>query len=142
MRDSQGADADEMARQAAGALARWTGVARHDVAIVLGSGWLPAVANLGTEVAEIAVTDLPGFAPPAVEGHPGIIRSLDVGPNRVLAFLGRTHYYEQRGIQAVVHGVRTAAAAGCRAVVLTNAAGGLRPGMKPGDTVVISDHLN
>ena len=88
------------------------------------------------------VTELPGFLPPAVEGHAGRIRSLQVGGTRVLAFLGRTHLYEGRGVEPVVHGVRTAAAAGCRVVVLTNACGGLRPGLSVGQPVLISDHLN
>jgi purine-nucleoside phosphorylase len=56
--------------------------------------------------------------------------------------LGRTHLYEGRGLDGVVHGVRTAAAAGCGTIVLTNAAGGLRDGMAVGDPVLISDHLN
>ena len=130
------------ARAAAAELAHRTGVERHDVAIVLGSGWVPAIDALGTADAELAVTDLPGFLPPAVEGHAGRIRSLEVGDKRVLAFLGRTHLYEGRGVEPVVHGVRVAAAAGCRVVVLTNACGGLRPGLSVGEPVLISDHLN
>ena len=65
-----------------------------------------------------------------------------IGDRRVLVLLGRTHYYEGHGVARVVHGVRTAVAAGCRAVVLTNAAGGLRQGMSVGQPVLISDHLN
>jgi len=109
---------------------------------VLGSGWVPAIDALGTTVAEVSVTDLPGFLPPAVQGHAGRIRSLQVGDKRVLAFLGRTHLYEGRGIDPVVHGVRVAAAAGCHTIVLTNACGGLRAGVSVGDPVLISDHLN
>ena len=60
----------------------------------------------------------------------------------MLAFLGRTHLYEGRGVEPVVHGVRMAAAAGCRVVVLTNACGGLRPDLAVGDPVLLSDHLN
>lgn len=135
-------DPNDLARDAAAVLKRLTGVERHDVALVLGSGWVPAIADLGTTVAEIPNTDLPGFLPPTVEGHAGTIRSIEVGDRRVLAFLGRTHYYEGRGIEAVVHGVRVAAASGVRTVVLTNACGGLRPGMRVGDPVLISDHLN
>jgi purine-nucleoside phosphorylase len=56
--------------------------------------------------------------------------------------LGRTHLYEGHGVDAVATGVRTAAAAGCRTVVLTNAAGGIREGMRVGEPVLISDHLN
>lgn len=130
------------ARAAADVLAGRTGRAAHDVAIVLGSGWLPAIELLGSPDADLPVTDLPGFAPPSVEGHAGRVRSLDVGGRRVLAFLGRTHAYEGHGVEAVVHGVRVAAAAGCRTVILTNACGGLRPGLSVGDPVLISDHLN
>jgi purine-nucleoside phosphorylase len=130
------------ASAAAAVLAERTGVDRHDVAIVLGSGWVPAIDALGAPTSDLPVTDLPGFLPPAVEGHAGRIRSLDVDGRRVLAFLGRTHFYEGRGVEAVVHGVRMAAAAGCRVVVLTNACGGLRPGLAVGDAVLISDHLN
>jgi purine-nucleoside phosphorylase len=130
------------AASAAQALAELTGVARHDVAIVLGSGWVPAIDVLGTADLDIPVTDLPGFLPPAVEGHAGRIRSIRVGEKRVLAFLGRTHFYEGRGVDPVVHGVRTAAAAGCGVIVLTNACGCLKPGVAVGDPVLISDHLN
>jgi purine-nucleoside phosphorylase len=130
------------AAEAAAVLAERTGVPKHDVAVVLGSGWVPALDVLGPPVADLAVTDLPGFAPPRVEGHAGRIRSLELGGVRVLAFLGRTHLYEGGPVEAVVHGVRVAAAAGCRVVVLTNACGGLRPGLRVGDPVLISDHLN
>jgi purine-nucleoside phosphorylase len=130
------------ARAAAEVLAERTGVARHDLAVVLGSGWVPAIEALGTVTAELAVTDLPGFLPPTVEGHAGRVRSLQVGGRNVLAFLGRTHLYEGRGVEPVVHGVRVAAAAGCHTIVLTNACGGLRAGLSVGDPVLISDHLN
>jgi purine-nucleoside phosphorylase len=132
----------EEAAAAADALREATGVASHDIALVLGSGWLPAVDALGDVVAEVDTTDLPGFAPPAVEGHAGRIRSVRAGDRALLVFLGRTHHYEGRGVRAVVHGVRTAAASGCRAVVLTNGCGGLRPEWAPGTPVLISDHVN
>ncbi len=132
----------EAAAQAAARLAELTGVERHDVAIVLGSGWVPAADAIGTPTHDIAVTDLPGFAAPAVLGHAGRIRSIDAGGRRVLVFLGRTHLYEGRGVDAVVHGVRTAAQAGCTVIVLTNGCGGLRADYAPGQPVLIADHLN
>ncbi|WP_148571076.1 purine-nucleoside phosphorylase [Nocardioides caldifontis] len=132
----------EAAREAADRLRDLTGVAAHDVALVLGSGWLPAVDALGETVAEVSAADLPGFAPPAVAGHAGKIRSVRAGDRSLLVFLGRTHLYEDHGVRAVVHGVRTAAAAGCRAVVLTNGCGGLKESWSPGTPVLISDHLN
>lgn len=88
------------------------------------------------------MADVPGFVPPVVQGHGGAIRSVSIGGKRALVFLGRTHLYEGRGVAALAHGVRTAAAAGANLIVLTNAAGGLRHGMRPGQPVMISDHLN
>jgi purine-nucleoside phosphorylase len=134
--------AQELAQQAAEELARRTGVGHHDLALVLGSGWLPAVEALGEATAEIATTDLPGFSPAAVAGHSGKIRSVRAGDRQLLVFLSRTHFYEGRGVQAVVHPVRTAAAAGCRAIVLTNGCGGLDRTWTPGTPVLIRDHIN
>jgi purine-nucleoside phosphorylase len=134
--------AGSAAAAAAAELAQRTGIARHQVAIVLGSGWVPAVAALGAATAELTVGELPGFVPPSVEGHAGRIRSVPVAGRQVLAFLGRTHLYEGRGVDPVVHPVRVAAAAGCRVVVLTNACGGLRPGLSVGEPVLLRDHLN
>ncbi|MDQ1740126.1 MAG: purine-nucleoside phosphorylase [Pseudonocardiales bacterium] len=145
------ADPQQLAVEASQALAERTGAERHDVALVLGSGWLPAVAGLSeraTADVESASTELPGFLPPAVAGHAGTIRSLALegaagtSGKRLLIFSGRTHFYEGRGVAAVVHGVRVAAAAGCAVTVLTNGCGGLRADMRPGDPVLISDHLN
>ncbi len=132
----------ELACDAAVRLAELTGVETHDVALVLGSGWLPAVDALGEVTAELATTDLPGFSAAAVAGHSGTIRSVRAGGRDLLVFLSRTHYYEGRGVAAVVHGVRTAAAAGCRAIVLTNGCGGLKETWSPGTPVLISDHIN
>jgi purine-nucleoside phosphorylase len=77
-----------------------------------------------------------------VAGHAGRIRSIRAGDRDLLVFLSRTHYYEGRGVAAVVHPVRTAAAAGCRAIVLTNGCGGLDPAWSPGTPVLIKDHIN
>jgi purine-nucleoside phosphorylase len=123
-------------------LAERTGVDRHDAVVVLGSGWRPAADALGTATAEVAVTDLGGFPPPTVPGHGGTVRSVPVGGRQVLVFLGRVHLYEGHPVATVVHGVRTAVAAGCRVVLLTNAAGGLRPDLSVGQPVVVRDHLN
>lgn len=135
-------DPHRAARLAAKSLAEATGVAQHDVAVVLGSGWVPAAEVLGDASHDLPVTDLPGFAPPAVEGHAGRVRSVIASGKRVLVFLGRTHLYEGRGVSAVVHGVRTAAAAGCRVIVLTNGCGGLDTTWTPGTAVLIADHIN
>ena len=72
------------------------------------------------------------------------MRSVAIGDTgrRALVYGTRTHHYEGRGVRAVVHGIRTAAAAGCRAVVITNGCGGLRESWAPGTPVLISDHIN
>jgi purine-nucleoside phosphorylase len=131
-----------LAAAAASALVAATGVERHDVAVVLGSGWVPAVAGLGEVRAEVPFTDLPGFPVPEAPGQVGLVASLVCGSSSVLCFLGRVHPYEGHPLDLVVHPVRTAAAAGCGVVVLTNAAGGIRHGMQVGQPVLISDHLN
>lgn len=141
MSDNPSSDPDTLAREAASVLRERTGH-DHDVALVLGSGWRPAADALGTTTAEIPTGDLPGFLPPAVAGHGGTVRSVDVDGTRALVFLGRTHLYEGHGTDVVVANVRTAAAAGCRAVVLTNGCGGLNTSWTPGTPVLISDHIN
>jgi purine-nucleoside phosphorylase len=114
----------------------------HDVAIVLGSGWGDGVSGFEQVGEDIPLATLPGFATPTVAGHGASARSLRAGDARVLAFTGRHHYYESRDVDLVAHAVRTAAAAGCRVVVLTSASGGMREDLAPGDLVVISDHIN
>jgi len=116
-------DPREVAASAARMIAARTGTERHQIALVLGSGWAPAGDRLGETAAEIAIADLPGFS-------------------AALVFGGRTHLYEGRGVRPVVHGVRTAAAAGCHTIVLTNGSGGLEVGWAPGTPVLISDHIN
>lgn len=136
------ADAYARAASAAEALAARTGVARHDVFVVLGSGWRPAADRLGEATVALPASDLPGFLAPAVEGHGAELRSVDLDGRRVLLALGRVHAYEGHALADVVHPVRTAVLAGCRTVVLANAAGGLAAGLAIGQPVLIADHLN
>ena len=134
-------DPATVAAQAAEALTAAVG-GGHDVAVVMGSGWAPAANAFGAAEGSVAIGDLPGFAAPTAVGHGGEVRSVRVGDRKVLLFLGRTHLYEGRGVEPVVHGVRTAAAAGVKTVILTNAAGGLAPDHRVGQAVIIADHLN
>ncbi|WP_127130442.1 purine-nucleoside phosphorylase [Georgenia sp. SYP-B2076] len=142
--DDPATDPSAVAHEAAALLAARTGVERHDVALVLGSGWGGAAALLGETVAEIPATDLPGFSAPAAVGHGGTLTSVRVeGTDKHALVIGaRTHYYEGRGVRRVAHGVRVAAAAGARTVVLTNGCGGLEEGWPAGTPVLISDHIN
>ena len=137
-------DPFEIAAQAAAVIAERTGVERHDVALVLGSGWGQTGDLIGDTLATIDNTDVPGFGAAAVAGHSGVMRSVATGDTgrRALVDGPRTHFYGGKGVRAVVHGVRTAAAAGCRTIVITNGCGGLREEWPPGTPVLVSDHIN
>ncbi|MEP6665492.1 MAG: purine-nucleoside phosphorylase [Nocardioidaceae bacterium] len=129
------------ADEAAKAL-RDKGFGDHDVVIVLGSGWQTAADSFGEAQVVVPMTEVPGFIAPIAEGHGSDLRSYDVGGRRVLALLGRTHLYEGHGPQPVVHGIRTAAALGCRTAILTNANGSFRRDWRPGTCMLVRDHLN
>lgn len=134
--DPFAAAAESAARLAA------AGLSRPDIALVLGSGLAPAADALGPADAEIAFAGLGGLPAPTVAGHVPRVRLVPCGGKRVLVFLGRPHLYEGHSPATVVHSVRTAIAAGCRIIVLTNAAGAIAEGLRPGEPVLISDHIN
>lgn len=145
--DDPATDPFVVAHAAAEHIAEATGVPGHDVALVLGSGWGGAAELVGEVVAEIPTHEIPGFARPSVQGHVATTRSVrveraDGSVRHALVLGGRTHLYEGKGVRRVAHGVRTAAAAGCTAVVLTNGCGGLHVSWRPGQPVLIKDHLN
>lgn len=141
--DDRAADPFEVARTAAAEIAEKTGVARHDIALTLGSGWAKAADLIGETVAEVPATEITGFAASAVVGHTSSIRSIALPSGKHALVMGaRTHYYEGHGVRRVVHGVRTAAATGATTMILTNGAGGIKESWKPGTPVLISDHIN
>jgi purine-nucleoside phosphorylase len=131
---------------AASEIASRTGFASHDVALVMGSGWVGAVDALGLPSYECNAEEITGFFPPAVEGHSGKVRSYEIKDGdrtiRALVFLGRTHLYEGKGMEPVVHGVRTAVKAGCKVIILTNACGGINTAYRVGQPVLIRDHIS
>lgn len=141
--DDPANDPFELAAAAAADIARLTGVDHHDIALTLGSGWGKAADLIGQTTATIPATEVTGFSAPALAGHVGSLRSiLTPKGRRVLVIGARTHYYEGHGVRRVVHSVHTAAATGARTMVLTNGAGGIKAGWKPGQPVLISDHIN
>ena len=110
---SNSSDPKALAAEAAAVIADLTGVAHHDIALTLGSGWGKAADALGETVAVIEADRVPGFHASAVPGHPGTLRSVRMANGKHALIIGaRTHFYEGRGVRAVVHGVRTAAATG------------------------------
>ncbi|MGV3714086.1 purine-nucleoside phosphorylase [Pseudolysinimonas sp.] len=141
--DDPSADPFAIAQEAADQLAAATGVAKHDIALTLGSGWAKAADLLGETVATVPATDIVGFSKPALTGHVGTLRSIALPNGKHALVIGaRTHYYENHGVRRVVHSVRTAAAAGATTMVLTNGAGGVKEHWTAGTPVLISDHIN
>ena len=143
MNTPEDASPSSLASDAAQIISNKTGVDQHDIALTLGSGWAKAADLMGETVSEIPAGDVPGFASSGVPGHTGTIRSIKMPHGKHALVIGaRTHFYEDKGVRAVVHSVRTAAACGAKVMVLTNGAGGIKDHWAPGTPVLISDHLN
>lgn len=139
------AAAADVVRQRSGAPTDDAGSAEPaiDTAVVLGSGWGQAAELLGEVVVDLPADEVPGFRASAVAGHHGRLRVVRTAAGRrVLLVAARTHLYEGHGVDAVAHGVRTAAALGARHVVLTNGCGSLVAEWGPGTAVLLRDHLN
>jgi purine-nucleoside phosphorylase len=133
----------QQAENAARTLLQAAGTDRIDLACTLGSGWSEAAEHLGELVTELDADEVPGFRTSGVPGHSGSLKIIRTPAGKHVLVIGaRTHYYEGRGVDAVAHGVRTAAAAGASVVVLTNGCGGLNPQWSPGTPVLIRDHVN
>ena len=111
------------------------------VALVLGSG-LGALAEAVEDAVPISYGDIPGFAPSTVEGHAGRLVAGVLEGRRILAFQGRYHAYEGHPAPALAMPVRTAAALGAEILLVTCAAGGVNRERRPGDLMLIEDHLN
>jgi purine-nucleoside phosphorylase len=114
-------------------------VAKPTVGLVLGSG----LGALGDRLEQsIPYGDLPGMPLSTVPGHAGNLRLGRIDGVGIACLQGRVHLYEGHDGGAVVFGVRLLAALGCKAVILTNAAGGIAERLAPGDRMLITDHLN
>jgi purine-nucleoside phosphorylase len=111
------------------------------IGIVLGSG-LGALADAVTDSVVVPFSEIPNFPMATVVGHPGRIVAGKLGGVPVLVMQGRVHYYEGYTPQQVTFPMRVLGALGLRAVILTNAAGGIKEGYKIGQLVAIADHIN
>jgi purine-nucleoside phosphorylase len=129
------------AHEAARSLAARTGVARHDVAIVLGDACRSAADALAGFGMELAQHELPGF-PVGRAGQGMTLRSVPVANHRVLVVLGHHQLHEGLGVEVAVHPVRMAVAAGCRAVVLADPCRAIRADLRPGQLVLVHDHVS
>jgi purine-nucleoside phosphorylase len=116
-------------------------IARPSVGIVLGSG-LGAFAGRVRDAVRIPYREIPGFPVPSAEGHAGELVVGTIGGTTVACMAGRVHQYEGYSAQDVVFGVRLLGLLGVKALMLTNAAGGIHPSYAPGHLVLITDHIN
>ena len=111
------------------------------IGIVLGSG-LGAVADAVADPVVVPYAELPGFPAPTVAGHDGRAVLGQVGGVGVAVLQGRAHLYEGGGLDTLREPVRALKAAGAETLILTNAAGSLRPEVGPGALMAITDHIN
>ncbi len=112
-----------------------------DIAIVLGSGWNDSLI-VDKQLCRIPYQDIEGFGAAKVAGHTGEFMLYERHGLRVAAWCGRRHYYEGTGWEKVLFPVEMTRRMGCPRLLLTNAAGGINEKLRPGDFVIIRDHLN
>ena len=129
------------ARSAADAIRSRTGPVQPVAAIILGSG-LGALANQIKDGARVPFADIPGFPSATVAGHAGLFISGTLAGKPVLALAGRFHMYEGHAAALAAFPTRVLHALGARTLIVSNAAGGIRPTFAPGDLMLIRDHIN
>ena len=112
-----------------------------DLGVMLGSGWGDSLAMDETLV-RIPYSDIPGLGASTVKGHTGEFILYRRNGRRIAAWCGRRHHYEGAGWEPVVMPVELLRRMGCRTLLLTNASGGINPALRPGDFVIIRDHIN
>ena len=115
--------------------------AKPKVGLICGSGWSDVVAAF-KERASLAYGDIPGMGSPGVVGHAGKLTWAELSGIETFVFQGRRHWYEGEGWTPVAIPVYLLKQMGAAAVVLTNAAGGVRADLTPGTLMIIEDHIN
>ncbi len=114
---------------------------RPTLAIALGSGFHHVLTELRVD-RKVSCAKIPGFPVPGVSGHAGELIFGRLGGTPVLVLSGRAHFYEGHPMEQVTFPIRTLAALGIRDLLLTSAAGGINPDFRPGDFMVLTDHIN
>lgn len=114
---------------------------RPTLAFVLGSGFQSIISRC-TVVLEVPFSTIPGLPRLSVAGHEGKLLLCHLAKTPLLVLSGRAHYYEGHSMEAVTFAMRVLAAMGVKAVLLTNAAGGINSSLKAGDFMAITDHIN
>ena len=131
----------ESARRTAEVIRSKIGAVAPEAAIILGSG-LGRLADRITDRVAVPYQDVPGFPPPTVVGHSGAVIAGTLGGRRVVALSGRFHMYEGHGAELAGFPDRVLHELGAKNLIVTNAAGGLRKTFRPGDIMLIRDHIN
>ena len=111
-----------------------------EIGIVLGSGLGPLSASIEDPI-EVPYTSIPNFLTSTVSSHAGKMIFGKIGGKHVMCMSGRFHYYEGYDFEQLVLPVRVMKLMGVKTLILTNAAGGANPSYKPGDIMVIKDHI-
>ncbi len=114
---------------------------RAETGIILGTG-LGGLVNEIEISATLSYSDIPGFPVSTVDGHAGRLISGKLGTREVLAMQGRFHYYEGYSMQEVTFPIRVMHQLGITTLIVSNASGGLNPGFRIGDIMIITDHIN
>jgi purine-nucleoside phosphorylase len=131
----------ERAKQTADVIRARIGAEQPEVAIILGSG-LGRLADKITDRRVVPYYEVPGFPPPTVVGHSGAVVAGQLGGKKVVALSGRFHMYEGHDASLAGFPVRVLHELGAPTLIVTNAAGGIRRSFKPGDIMLIRDHIN
>lgn len=129
------------ARAAAAHITSRFGRAQPAAALILGSG-LGGLANQIEEATTIPFAEIPGFPSATVAGHAGVLIAGTLEGKRVLALAGRFHMYEGHAAALAAFPTRVLHALGARTLIVSNAAGGIRPTLRPGDLMLLRDHVN
>ncbi|RMG26847.1 MAG: purine-nucleoside phosphorylase [Bacteroidetes bacterium] len=117
------------------------GIEQPQIGLILGSG-LGSLADETEAAVRIPFADIPHFAAATVDGHKGQFVVGRLEGKQVIAVQGRLHYYEGHSMQAVTFPVRVMKALGIHSLIVTNACGGITPGLEPGSLMLITDHIN
>lgn len=113
---------------------------KPEIGIVLGSG----LGDLADTYCEFAIPydKIPGFAKSTVEGHKGQLVFAQINKKNVVMMQGRNHFYEGLSMQDVTYPIKVMKKLGVKTVIITNAAGAINKSFRPGDLMVITDHIN
>jgi purine-nucleoside phosphorylase len=111
------------------------------VMLVLGSG-LGGLADEMEDAVRIPFGEIPGFHPSNVVGHKGMLVAGKLEGANAIAMQGRFHLYEGHSAETAALPVRVMAALGARTLIISNAAGGVNPEYRPGDLMIMDDHIN